>query len=290
MIYLRKVLDFIFFTNIFVAVATVSLTIETLLLLNIPVTFTPLMLVIFFATVCDYCFHNIVSKKTISEENSNGTHIWLLNNKNIFTGVFIFSCLGLFFFSCFIPLRVFFALVPVAIIALAYSLPVIRMKNKKITFKEIPGIKIFLVAISWSLVTVVLPLIYREKQILTPDVILLFIQRLLFVFSACMVFDIRDIRSDNEAGIKTLSVIIGEKRSLMLSNGTLLLFIAVVSLQNFILKSYGIFTIPLVLSAFFAIIIINSKKIKEQRYYYHAFLEGLPVLQLLLLFIAVLFQ
>lgn len=68
--------------------------------------------------------------------------------------------------------------------------------------RNIPGLKLFLIAFSWAGITVLFPLIQNYMSIRITDWIT-FIQRFLFVLVITIPFDIRDINYDNNE-LKTL--------------------------------------------------------------------------------------
>ena len=281
---MRKALDLFFFTNLSVGIVAVALTIETLLLLHIPVSLTPMMLVIFFATLFEYSLHQILPLNLISF-----TYIKISKKEYIFFTVLIISLSGLLIFGSMLPYRVVPLLFLFALITLGYSLPVLKIQRRFITLKELPAVKTFLSSLLWALVTVVLPLIYREKEILNIKVMLLLAERFFFVFSVCMVFDIRDMESDKRANVKTLAVMIGEKQALRCANIALSSFIVLVLVQSGVCTDCIVSAVPMLLSAVIAFYFINSLKIKTLPYYYKGLIDGLPVLQMLLLCIAVFF-
>lgn len=295
---MRKALGLFFFANISVGIVSVALTIETLLLLHIPVSVTPMMLVIFFATLFEYSFHQILpinfslrtdlpSAEPRTGRQTIGLCLKQMIGHKIFITVLILSVIGLLIFGLMLPARVMPLLFLSGLITLAYSLPLLKTQKKFITLKELPAVKTFISSLLWALVTVVLPLVYRESEIFDMKVMLLFAQRFFFIFSVCMIFDIRDMERDKNSGVKTLAVIMGERQALYSANLALFCFVLLVVVQGGVCADCIISAVPMLLSAAIAFYFINSKKIKAMPYYYKGFIDGLPVLQMLLLCIAI---
>ena len=89
----------------------------------------------------------------------------------------------------------FFKLVlPAILISLLYPFS-IKIKKKFYSIRQIPFLKIFLIAFTWSYLTVLVPLWYHDFKI---DYFMLdiFFQRLLFVIAISIPFDIRDCDTD----------------------------------------------------------------------------------------------
>jgi 4-hydroxybenzoate polyprenyltransferase len=100
----------------------------------------------------------------------------------------------------------------------------VKLKSNLPRLKDITGVKNITVALSWSVGTTFLPVIYlSEKDILS--VILIFY---LFFLKSCInsvIFDIRDIEGDRESNIRTIPVLLGRdktKRLLLILNSTLI--------------------------------------------------------------------
>lgn len=116
------------------------------------------------------------------------------------------------------------------VFAFAYFLPVLPFKNKK-RLRDFGWLKITVLASVWTTATSVLPILYLQKNIGDyPFEILL---RFVFIFTLCIVFDIRDMRKDLQNNIHTLPHTVGVANSYHLINFTLTLF-ALLSIVQYI--------------------------------------------------------
>ena len=107
-----------------------------------------------------------------------------------------------------------------------YSWPLLPGKRR---LREYGWVKILVLAGVWTIVTSILPLLYSDKNIADyPFEILL---RFVFIFTLCMIFDIRDMQTDSESHISTLPNKVGIKNSYLLINGTLILFVVLSVVQ-----------------------------------------------------------
>lgn len=95
------------------------------------------------------------------------------------------------------------ALLPLAALALLYSWPWGRWG----ALREVPLLKIFLIAGVWTAVTVGLPTLARHRPL--AEAAGLLGQRFCLVLSLAIVFDIRDVSRDRAAGTRTFPVVLG---------------------------------------------------------------------------------
>ncbi len=105
--------------------------------------------------------------------------------------------------------------------AFAYFLPLLPFKDKK-RLRDFGWLKIIVLAGVWTTATSVLPMLYWQKNISGYPVEIA--TRLVFIFTLCVIFDIRDIRADVSNNIDTLPNKVGLRNSYRLINFTLLLF------------------------------------------------------------------
>jgi 4-hydroxybenzoate polyprenyltransferase len=154
--------------------------------------------------------------------------------------------------------------------------------------RKIAGLKLFLIAFVWSLSVTLLPYFDLEKQqflaISTTDIFILSLQRFLFFAAITIPFDIRDIFQDKALSLKTIPIILGEKKAYQLCQIMLILSLGLF----FIFQSAG-FSINFFASALTIILagwLIFKSKWEKNEYYYFFYLDGMLILQyaLLLLF------
>jgi 4-hydroxybenzoate polyprenyltransferase len=107
-----------------------------------------------------------------------------------------------------------------------YSLPLLPL-GVAVKLRKFGFVKTGLLAFAWAWVTVALPVAGAVIKLQLPVTALVFLQRFLFVFILCLIFDARDIESDTLAGIHSLATAYGTaiiRRILYGAAGTLFLF------------------------------------------------------------------
>ncbi|NOQ92055.1 MAG: hypothetical protein GQ552_04975 [Flavobacteriaceae bacterium] len=139
--------------------------------------------------------------------------------------------------------------------------------------------KLFLIAITWSAVTVLLPLKNTEISF-SSDVWLIFIQRFLFLFAVTIPFDIRDVDFDNPE-IKTIPQTLGTQKSKIIGVLALFLFFIIEFLRD--LKNESTLLITMFITVISMLFLIFSNK-KQNQFYTSFWIESLPIVWFLLMF------
>jgi hypothetical protein len=98
-------------------------------------------------------------------------------------------------------------LLPLAALAIGYSWPVLPWRGRWRAVREVPLLKVFLIAGVWTAVTVGLPaLALHQPLAVVPG---LAGQRFCLVTALAIVFDIRDYSRDRAMGLRTFPVMLG---------------------------------------------------------------------------------
>lgn len=136
---------------------------------------------------------------------------WYLKNKwMLYTSLIIGMMVSSWTFL-HLPLSLLIVFAPLAVISFSYSLPVLPGKDGPIAVRDIPGAKIFLIALVWTGVTWVLPL--QESGIeWSSEHYLIIWERFIFILAITIPFDIRDLKYDS-VSMKTIPQLIGFSRA-----------------------------------------------------------------------------
>lgn len=264
---------FLINSNVYISLAAVLLTVQAQIQLDMQPGWHPYLFIIFFATMLEYNFHRLITlwfrKETLVDEK----YTWLRNNIKVFYTVVIFSIIGFFTAIMFAKTEVIVTLLPIGLITIFYSFPIFKSKQKLFRLREISILKIFLISAVWALSTVLLPVIQSERSFDTTNILLMLAERILFVFAITIPFDIRDIESDKNAGLKTIPLLVGEKKAILLALFSLGWF-AILCLAHYI-KTPLLYTLPaLIISAGTTFVFIINDKIKKTAYYHYGILDG----------------
>ena len=273
-----KLFYFLINTNIFIALAAVSLTLETQVQLGMHPQFHPYLFLIFFATLFDYNFHRLITVITNKEALNSDKHKWVKQNLLAFYAVVAVSVIGFLWAVVLADKKVLISLAPIALVTIFYSFPIFKTNKNIFRLREIPFLKIFLITLVWSLSTILLPIIKSGITYDKVHIMSMLLERFLFVFAITIPFDIRDLQADIKQGLKTIPAFIGQKRALMISNFLLLLF-TILCLLHYTKAPYIWLTAAFLLSSMSTIYFLNSKKMQSNKFYHYGILDGTLLLQ-----------
>ena len=191
MLPLKEILNFYINSSIHVALAVCSLTYLTFIEFNISINNTVLYFV-FFASVTGY---NFVKYFGVAKFYYTGLTTWLK-----WIQIFSFLCFLLMcYFGFFLSPETLFYLVVLALLTFLYAVPFLPKKklfDEYKSLRNIGGIKVFLIALVWCGVTVLIPVINAGFKV-DLNVFLTLIQRFLFVIMLMLPFEVRDLQFDS---------------------------------------------------------------------------------------------
>lgn len=269
---IKDTIKFLLFGSIFIACCTVAMCIETNLLLHVPLNGLSFYCFVFGATLLQYNLHYLVKIKAV---NNSSRLIWSLENKPIHR-ILIIAALLLIVGSMFtFHLHHFIFLLGLGGIACLYSLPILPFRQKK-RLKDFGLLKIIVLALLWTLVTVWFPVNQMKYNDVSFQMV--FFRRFTFMFILCLLFDIRDVEIDGSEKIKTLPVIIGNHYAYLLCYALLLIFVLLSFLQFLYIPE----AIPLTIMLFSAIatlFTIEYSRNHNSDYVYLACVDGMMMLQ-----------
>jgi hypothetical protein len=172
----------------------------------------------FGATLFTYNLHRILRRKEIHLQHSI-RHVWIVKHPIILYALAIIG-LGLssvFYLLYFINLTSLILLGTIGVISVFYAW---RVKSSGKTLREIPYLKIYLIAVSWVVVCFVWPILQEQHHV--SDYWHILLSSLLFIFSATIPFDIRDLPFD-AAHQKTIPHIFGVKKAKIIALAALII-------------------------------------------------------------------
>ena len=181
-----------------------------------------------------------------------------------------------------------FALLGVmAAMGIVYNLPIVRVAGtqRRAGLRQITGLKLFYIGLVWVMSSVLLPVAeayHDELTIAWPQVWQLMAWVFLFVVAITIPFDIRDIYQDRYYGLKTIPVLVGERRALVLSSVLLSVQLTWVWVSDYPL---GI-RLALVIVSAACLVFMWVPPIKKNEYYYFLLLDGMLMVQFLALWLS----
>ncbi len=254
------------------ALSVFSLTYITLLEFDIFYDET-LLIFVFFASISGY---NFVKYFGMAKFHHRSLTSWL-KALQVFS---LFSFLVMCYYATDLNLNTLFFIAGCGVITFFYAIPFLPKHlflDHQHNLRSVGGLKVHLIALVWTGVTVLLPVINNHYD-LSVDIVITGIQRFIFIVVLMFPFEIRDLRYDS-LKLATIPQKIGVKQTKIMGVLLLLVFFFLEFFKNEMSTKY-IF-ISALLTIITSLFVMYSKK--EQGTYYSSFwVEGLPILWLFL--------
>lgn len=265
---IKKIIDFYINSSLHVAFSVFSLVLMTDFFFNIDNGYSVAFFA-FFGTIVGY---NFVKYDALTRLNK-------LKIKKNLKGIVLLSffsflaCTYFFWQLSWITKITAFAFLG---LTLLYTLPFFPNKQNARNWK---GIKIYIVAITWVGVTVILPL-FEANFPFSKDVFLMALQRFLLIFPMILVFDIVDVNKD-DIHLQTVPQKIGVEKTKNLGYILLALLLA---LEFFYTDNHHFlpFLFKLLVCGSITLFLFLANENKS-RYYASFWLESVPILWWLVL-------
>jgi 4-hydroxybenzoate polyprenyltransferase len=283
---LQSVFDFLLFSNIFMSLCAVAQGLVTFYLIGTkPV--LPVIGLLFTSTLGIYNFCILITKPANPDISPYKRVRWFYAHYRLmvtFTMVSLLSLIPLFFLM---SMESRILLIFLSVISFLYSIPLFSLDDRKFGFRNIPGLKQFLITLVWTMSTVLLPILEAQHAYLTNislrDTTILIAKRFLFIAALTVPFDIRDLFEDRLSGVKTVAVMWGEKNAYLFCQILLAGYIVLLFLfrNNGFNPDFWALTITAILTGW----LIFKSKWEKNEYYYFFYLDGVLILQYLILLI-----
>lgn len=281
----KQIAIFLIESNLYIALSASVLTFATQLLLHQLPGFHPYLFIIFFATFFDYNLHRLYTLHFAQAALKGQRHAWLLRHTSLFYVLMALASVGFLISITQAKSEVLYILLPFAALTIFYSIPFLRWKNNYIRLRDLPYIKLFLIAGNWTMITILLPLIQYGKTVDNSEIVWMVAERFFFVLALCIPFDIRDIDTDKEAGLRTIPNVIGEKKSWQIANLCVIISVILSSLHYWINGQIS-YIIAFSISALFTLIALSIAKRRLHNLYLYGVIDGMMLLQAVLLIMA----
>ncbi|RZK58416.1 MAG: hypothetical protein EOO87_00295 [Pedobacter sp.] len=283
---LLAIIDFLLFSNLFIASCAVAQGLVTYYLLRVPPD-KYVLAFLFCSTLLVYNLSMLLSKPKEPQKSPFKRVRWIFSHHRLTISITLIAAL------CIIPLSLWYLSIQskllmgfVGALALAYNFPFLNFNDKKIGLRNLPGIKLFLIGFVWSVSCVLLPIVQIEStfgiMISLSETLLLVAKRFLFICAITIPFDIRDLYQDKLYELKTIPVILGEKKAWIFCQALLVVYVIMLVLFT---KEINPQVIGLVLTVVLTGWLIFKSNIKKNEYFYFLFLDGTMLLQWLIVYL-----
>lgn len=272
---LKRIFDFYINSSIHVALSVFSLAWITLLEFELPYDKNVLFF-IFFASITGY---NFVKFFGLAKFHHRSLATWLK-----YIQLFSLVC---FLLMCYYVLQLeqttLVYISVFGVVTFLYAIPFLPKKiflDEKQNLRSLSGLKVYVIALVWCGVTVFLPLANADF-LMNWDVSITVIQRFVFVLVLMLPFEIRDLQYDS-VKLATIPQQIGVKKTKLIGVLLLMVFFFLDYLKDD-MQLMNLLVL-LVVTAITLLSVVLAKK-EQSKYYSAFFVEGIPVLWLLLVLV-----
>lgn len=280
----HNLLDFYLFGNVHIALCAVALTYCTTLLLNFPMR-GEWVYVVFGGTLALYSYQRWIGVKQKENVKFQGIHHqWNIRNEKTLLALTIGGLILAGIAIVDLSKQAWFVVLLTAFLSLLYSAPIFSVGGRKKRLRDITGTKLFLIAITWSLVCVWIPLadVYKPSLVDVFSMEFSYVWKwtfacFLMTFALTIPFDIRDMEFDKGV-LRSLPMIFGETKIKRLA-------IILVFLSGFLLWNYEAnishSTFPegrwrgYLVWSFIAAVTLSFCNSKRHEYYFSFWVDGL---------------
>jgi len=262
--------------HLWIALAAVALSYQTMLFANLEVDST-LLFIAFGGTLTSYHLLNLYPFYPRSQYRNRRWEIIML----------IFGLLILTISSVVAGIEIMQFLIIPGTLILLYILPLIpsiKIDNKKLKILTISGrsfgwYKLVLIALVWTLVTYLMPALFAGNAINDSQVLLLcFLERFLFIIGITIPFDIRDRKAD-PLQMRTIAQQYGDFKSINLACFILLLSFIPLYMGAQLLHTPAEALVATFSATIITILIVYLSKFYNNNYYYTGAIDGSMFLQ-----------
>ena len=225
-----------------------------------------------------YSAHRLVGMSKVRAFSNEGRYKVIKKYRHhilvYFVISFVFS--SILFFK--LDFRQMLMMILPALLTGAYVLPIFKQKR----LRDFPFIKIFLIALVWTWLTLVLLI----NQQISTFILAIIIERILFFIAITIPFDIRDVEVDKTIQVKTLIHKLGINRAKYLALFLLAICSIILVLLYYREQLSTAYFISLIVSYILAGILILFSSPAKEDYYFGGLLDatiGLRYLILLLI-------
>ena len=216
--YLRHLLVFFVFSNLFIAGCAVAMAWQTWSFILRSPPDQNFLSFVFFSTICSYSFHWYLTGTSVLPSERV---VWVNRFRFVHTAGFVIGLTGAVVFFFYLRAHWIWLLL-VAGVTFLYSAPKIPHPLFRSLRRIALGKTIFL-ALVWMMVTSFLPLVISDTG-WHPAYTLFLVSRFFLIYAICILFDYRDREDDRVAGIRSLITYLPERGITLLFFGSLLVF------------------------------------------------------------------
>ena len=269
---MKSFFRFLIFSNILVAFCVLALALSAEILLGLEANYKVSWFV-FFATLFAYNFQRVVR---IKKGKNHIRKEWLNRHKiAIYSLMLLGGLLSAYLFFEF-QTSTQIAIVFSGVLSIGYPFGL----------RKIPGSKIFIIALAWTISTMLLVLLENPIP-LSQNITLHLLARFLLIFAITIPFDIRDLNFDNKE-LRTIPIVFGAVKARIIAISALFICTITAVIQYLNKDINFVYLLALILLYFVSSIFIAKSDVSKREMYFSFWVESLSILGYIFLLISAL--
>lgn len=260
------------YANVFISLCAAAQVLVTYMLCGIPVNpdNNAYILFVFLSTYLQY---NVQRGYFIQQINLyTESTAWITRHRRVLISTALAALIALLFLCNTLSYTSIAVLVGAEMVSTAYYMPPLNLRR-------IGFLKPFVISAIWMLSCTAVPLI--ENQLFHPPVLWLLLSQFCFISALSILFDVKDATDDFLNGIATYSNSLGTKGTKILC--CVLALLALASFYRFKHTAGALVAEALLIAITVVTVLITDEK--KHRFYFYLWVDGLLLLQALLLFV-----
>lgn len=273
--FLKRLYYFLVHTNVLIALAAVAQCALTYYILNLPVN-DPILVIEGATTLLLYNLSLYLSLPKDSSKSPFQRTRWIGKNMWLFWLLSAIATLITIWALFQVHLLTLFFLGFIGVISLAYAVPLLKVKGKWVGMRQVPGLKVFYIALVWSLSSVGLPVVELYANGANIDwyqANYLGLVKIVFLVLCTLPFDIRDYEQDSLYNLKTVPILLGKQRAINLSYGIGVFHLILILLSP---NTWAV-RIALLITTLLILIMFRFIIFSKEKHYHHVYLLDLAL-------------
>ncbi|EDP97714.1 hypothetical protein U8527_05180 [Kordia algicida OT-1] len=264
----KKLFNFYLDSSIHIGLSVYALTYCTLMLFGLP----------YDEAVLYFTFYGTIVTYNFIKYGSSAKQYFFVTTKYMKIIQYVsFVCFVLTVYYAYqLQLQTLLVAVGLSLLSSLYIIPF--LPNRK-NFRTLAGFKISIVALCWTGVTVVIPLVNANAFVMETTVLLTCLQRFILILILMIPFEISDLSYDEEA-LGTLPQRIGIKRTKQIAYVWIVLFLVLEYAIRSTISTAFYMTVGVSIVLFAS---IWYSGIKKSKYFTSFWVESIPIVWFLLL-------
>lgn len=238
-------------------------------------------LLVFFGTLITYNFSLSFYPIKVSSINPKAQETWNVQHTHDIQFLFIAALIGSAVCVSFLKLKSAILVFFLGVLCIGYHYLFIPKKGKKISLRQVKGIKLFIISFVWAAACVLIPIVESDGFVSTKNIFVLFLNMFLFIMTLTIPFDIRDVYEDQRDGLKTIPVLFGNRFAI---NSCALLILINAAMYYYKYSHNLKIVIGMVTTLVITAVLIIRPLFRKNNYYYLLLLDGMLLVQYLLIY------